>query len=278
MKKKIKLSIIIPIIIITIILGSIYYLHKINLNGSPIVLLYHGVTDKPLITERDFKLKVSTEKFENDIKYLLNKNYKNISLEKYIKGNYRNSKQKVFVITFDDGYRSNYDLAFPILKKLNVSASIFIVTNKIGNDPEMFDWTQAQELEKSGLVKMYSHLQTHPNVLKISNVSLANELEYSLATINERLGNKRMQLMAFPYGNFDKKTVRICKERGAQYLMVQDPIRYLQDSSLILRHNVYYDVNIENLLKKRCKERIWQRAIEKHSNKTIPDDSVECAN
>ena len=70
--------------------------------------------------------------FENQIKYLtkthkimpLNELAKAILEEKSLDG-------KIAVVTFDDGYKDSYQYAFPILKKYNIPATIFLVTGHI---------------------------------------------------------------------------------------------------------------------------------------------------
>ena len=66
--------------------------------------------------------------------------------------------EKPVLITFDDGYRSNYDLLFPILKEENVKACISIITLMPDLPADNFcSWDQLREMTASGLVEIGSH-------------------------------------------------------------------------------------------------------------------------
>ena len=70
------------------------------------------------------------------------------------------------IVTFDDGYSSFYELAFPILKELSIQATVFPIGVSVGKDTYKdtgisiiphFNWQQAQEMASSGLVSIQSH-------------------------------------------------------------------------------------------------------------------------
>jgi len=125
-----------------------------NLFGSEKVriLLYHRVLD--LQEERNFcslpGIIVSVRMFDEQMKYL-SKNYNVISLGNLVdslKNNLPFPKKGV-VITFDDGWRDNYSFAFPILKKYNLPATIFLTSGYIGTNKTFWP-EQVISLLKSG--------------------------------------------------------------------------------------------------------------------------------
>ena len=68
--------------------------------------------------------------------------------------------EKPIIITFDDGYYSNYEYIYTILQKYNVKASVFVVTDKIGKEIDGINylgWNECLEMQNSGLVDIYSH-------------------------------------------------------------------------------------------------------------------------
>ena len=66
-------------------------------------------------------------------------------------------------ITIDDGYRSVYDLAYPILKKHNFTATLFIYTDFVDNSPNALTWEQLRELAQAGF-EVEAHTITHADL------------------------------------------------------------------------------------------------------------------
>jgi len=112
------------------ILGLLAPVGKLFFHQKLRVLAYHDVTDR--------------EKFENQI-YYLKDNYNIIStkdLENIIY-NKKVLKKNSVLITFDDGDISNYTNAFPILKKHNIPATLFVIT-KLVNSQFPFWWKEME--------------------------------------------------------------------------------------------------------------------------------------
>ena len=66
--------------------------------------------------------------------------------------------QKAVLLTFDDGYESNYTLAFPILREYGAKAAISLITSRIDERADGFlTWDECREMAKSGLVEFASH-------------------------------------------------------------------------------------------------------------------------
>lgn len=108
---------------------------------------------------------------------------------------------KPLIITFDDGYYSNYEYIFPILKKYNVKASIFIVTDKIGqeiNGIKYLGWNECLEMQNSGLVDIYSHSKRHIAYDKFSNRTVRDDVIESYKEIEKNLGKQELKVFAYP--------------------------------------------------------------------------------
>lgn len=104
-------------------------LRRIITKSQIIVMMYHRVgpmNDKWIFHPVHQKI------FEEQLKYLISNNFEMISLnnlsEMILKGSI---PKKAAVITFDDGYKDNYEFAFPILKKYGAPATIFLSTGPI---------------------------------------------------------------------------------------------------------------------------------------------------
>ncbi len=123
------------------IIAWLYYLSgifKIQHKGKIIVLMYHRVLSEndAAVSLMQPGMYVTKNVFDMQVEYLstyyevITSNYLLFLLE-----NKEIDKKKMYcVITFDDGWRDNYINAYPVLKKYNVPASIFLTTSLIGTN------------------------------------------------------------------------------------------------------------------------------------------------
>ena len=114
--------------------------------------------------------------------------------------------KKYLCITMDDGYFSNYDLAYPLFKKYRVPASVFAVTDYVTNriGIQKFTWNQAATMEKSGYMKVYSHTADHQPVV-------AGEEESFLDSMRS---TKHVKAMAYPNGRYTEAAQQLLDEDG----------------------------------------------------------------
>jgi peptidoglycan/xylan/chitin deacetylase (PgdA/CDA1 family) len=98
-----------------------------------LVLNYHGLIKS--VSPINLFTQLPVELFEKQVRFLKSK-YNVISLSEFIshlKGD-KSLPDMAAMITFDDGFKSNYTLAFPLLKKYNLPATIFLTVDYIGTD------------------------------------------------------------------------------------------------------------------------------------------------
>jgi peptidoglycan/xylan/chitin deacetylase (PgdA/CDA1 family) len=180
------------------------------------ILCYHRFAGRP------GKLAVSPTAFAAQMEFLAQNNYRVISLgelQRFLEGREPLPRRSV-AITIDDGYRSTYDVAYPILKKYGFRATVFLYGDFVGAG-DALTWSQMQELSKSGLIDIQPHSKTHRNlVLRLPKESDAQyrdriqmEVEIPSATIAERLTTK-IRYFAYPYGDTNDIVVEALKQRG----------------------------------------------------------------
>ena len=174
-----------------------------------IVFMYHHI--KPDNENKD-AFTIVPEIFEKQIKYLISKKYTFIGLEDLTAGK---KIKKPVMITFDDGYIDNYKYVFPILKKYNIKAVIFLIIGKIEKESDFLTWQQVYEMEKSGLVSFGSHGLTHTNIRRMEPSLALKELKESKAILEEKLGHK-ITSFCYPFGagGTDKRVRKLVFEAG----------------------------------------------------------------
>lgn len=114
--------------------------------------------------------------------------------------------QKPILITFDDGYSSNYDYAYPILRDLGFKATVFIITSSVGlggagvTFPH-FTWEQAAQMQQSGVMSIQSHSNTHRDFSLLSDDEAFEDMLVSKKLIESSLGTDCI-VFSYPYGKF----------------------------------------------------------------------------
>lgn len=125
---------------------------RIFFQNQPLVVLYHGVTSEKnpegIINYR--KKHVHRDTFEKEVQWL-SKHFTIVPLRDIEKMNEEKNftGKNLCAITFDDGYRNNYLNAFPILKKYNVPATIFLTTGFV--DRSIALWTDCLEFSLNAI-------------------------------------------------------------------------------------------------------------------------------
>lgn len=232
------------ILVVLLIIGN--YLGYFNYVSIDIpIVTYHDIS----IGESNGSMQITKERFEEDMNYLKNNNYTPILVQDFIdisKGIIE-SPQKPIMITFDDGYISNYELAFPILKETSMKAIISVIAMNIrddmGNGFDIFmSWEQCREMYESGLVDIENHTYNLHNpetggliipdgVNGIGRIKdehrydyydrVYGDLELCNKLIEENVGNK-VKYFAHPYGYTEYLAFKIFKELDIELAVVSD--------------------------------------------------------
>lgn len=138
-------------------------------NNQCQVLVYHGVVkNKNLALSANH---CSVKEFEKEISYL-SKNFSIVSLTDIFKLHRKKIRpsKKTIAITFDDGYENNYTNAFPVLKKYNVPATIFVVASCVTN-PEHILWYDYVDINKEYIdFSLFPAIQTDLSEDELSRV------------------------------------------------------------------------------------------------------------
>ncbi len=227
------------------------------------VLCYHRVNNE--LTPNNFI--ISIENFEKQMQYLDEQCCVIAidSVQDFLDhpDSYIYSGKPVVVITFDDGYRDNFLNAYPVLEKLNLPATIFLVTGMIETDkaferyqdlptPDMMNWDEARLMSKNR-VNFGAHTVSHPHLYKMNSTAQKNEIEKSFIDIKIHLDKSMSDTpFAYPYGGYTQETVSILEKLGTKHGFTVNPgENQRNDSRLELkRTEVFGTDSLENFKKK----------------------------
>lgn len=213
------------------------------------VLLYHHFD--PDIKPDLYNTTVTPSEFEEQLDYFLTNGYHSIffdDLYNYI-NNKGNLPSKPFILTIDDGYESNYAIAFPLLKKYRTKATIFIVASSVGKTPGRFahfTWEQAKEMEKSGLVEIQNHGFYHKNHDMMTDDELKQSVSKAQQEIEKNLGKRALKIFSYPEGYHSERTKLILENLGFKIQMTGlNDLLYTSSTKL----NSVKRINIEHGMK-----------------------------
>ena len=187
------------------------------------VLLYHRVVNNKK-EHGKHRIYIYKKEFEKQLKFLAKNSYKTLNfrdLEYYHSMDPRTPK---VIITFDDGYIDNYNIVFPLLKKYNFTAVIFLVSKLKQNEwgiaegePPFDLLTESQIIEMSEYgIEFGSHTQTHRDLLRLDSESAKEEIEGSKNDI-ETLTGKQVISFAYPFGGINDNIKKITSDSGYKY-------------------------------------------------------------
>lgn len=172
------------------------------------VLLYHrvGATSDPLT--------VPSARFEQDVKALTEAGYHAISQGQFaghLRGEAVSLPDKPVLITFDDGYRDNYENAFPILQRYGYKGTFYIITGMIGNKDRVTA-EQIRAMDAAGM-SIGSHTVNHLALGELSPRQAEEELTISKKALEDLLG-KSVPSVSYPKGSFNDRTKELAQAIG----------------------------------------------------------------
>lgn len=197
--------------------------------GVP-VLLYHDVSE-----QFDDIYTIAPAVFSAQMEWLHENGYRALSLAEA--GGLRPSGgARAVVITFDDGYASYMDYAFPLFERYGFKSTINIIGSKAGkfinyggNRPTL-SWDEYRFLATSGLVALGCHtlnLHLRGGVVRFSAETLVNDLRSFNETLSRETG-RPTDIIAWPYGIYGPDSVRAAREAGFKYILTSNE-GYLMD-------------------------------------------------
>ena len=243
----------------------------------------HGFQTVPILVYHKFsktraeKMTLTETDFDTQMNYLKQNNYHVISLDQLM--DFLDYKaplpEKSIVITFDDAWRSAYDIAVPILIKYGFTATFFIYTDFIGGGKAL-SWKNIKELSKSGF-DIQCQTKTHRNLsIPKKNESFKeyfNAIEEEIAypkNLFKKMLDKDCRYLAYPYGETNNLVIAILKKYGyrAAFNLRRESNPFFIDKFKINRSVIYGNYDMERF--KACAS-VFQTIdkIPKKASKTV---------
>ena len=244
MKKK-QILIVAGIIILLLMIYGRYHYYKVLYYITPDIVLEEDEVKLPILVYHHFSeqetnensLIIGRENFKRQIKYLKDNGYHAISIRQLVDFVEKGSPlpEKPVLITMDDGYESNYTIAYEVLKEFDTKATIFMIGHAVGTstykdtgqplDP-YFTIEQGKEMIASGLISIQSHsMDMHQN--KLYEGYRAN-MQIRESAVMKEFDNKEGYLAYFRKDTEDSKK-QITEEFGDEWLSYSYPLGHYDD-------------------------------------------------
>jgi peptidoglycan/xylan/chitin deacetylase (PgdA/CDA1 family) len=187
------------------------------------VLVYHSIAPHhPGQTLEQRVMDVDPAAFRDQMQYLAEEKYNVVPFSDIVDAvaSHKTLPPHTVALTFDDGWKTQYDFAVPILRQLHFPATFFVATDEIESGPAFMTWDDLKKLKQMGMT-IAAHSRTHPD-LTDKGVPLSAEIDGSKQDIERYLGFTP-DLFAYPYGAYDAKVVSVVRAagfRGARALAI----------------------------------------------------------
>lgn len=197
-------------------------------NGIPVLTYHHLLKNEENKRFRNTSTTTSDVAFSNQMTYLKQTGYDTISmyqLEAYL-NNQINLPGKVVLLTFDDGLKSVYRYAYPVLKDYGFRATAFIISSRIKRHPQKWNPDSLQFMSISELkeiqdvfdVQSHTHFlhrtdgNRQPILLSRSLHNIEFDFEHSRRALEQF--NPHVLYLSYPFGGYNQKAIQAAKDAG----------------------------------------------------------------
>lgn len=211
------------IVTFTLLLGAFAVAWQINserweqeykdfCQSSAPVLMYHAVGNDEGV-DWPKSLIIRPGLFEAHLKYLSENGYTMVTVEE-LAARLENGESvyKYVALSFDDGYKNNYSVVLPLLKKYNAKGSFFVINKDIGDAIHMNE-TEIQQLIDAGM-ELGSHTYSHNPLAKIDEKYLVWEMDTSRYWLKKKFNGYIVRTLAYPNGSYDEKVIEAANKYG----------------------------------------------------------------
>lgn len=205
----------IPLILLLVIfLLGVFYFYWLTPRYAVPILTYHNIG----YGRGGFF--VTPENFIKQMEYIKKNGYQVITLDELVRSikDKKSLKRNKVVITLDDGYKDNFEYAYPVLKRFGFPATIFIITDLIGKGSmwkgkEFLNWDEVIAMSKDK-ISFGGHTKTHFYLGFIKDEKAAfEEVAGSKKAIEQKIGMPA-DYFCYPGGGFNEKAKALVAQAG----------------------------------------------------------------
>ena len=202
------------------------------------ILMYHYISDPPWGADdvrRDLSL--PGPDFEQQLRYLVNQGYHSISLEDLVHHIQQGAPlpEKPIVLTFDDGYKDAFTVAFPLLMKYGLTGTFFIFTKPINEENrDYLSWQEVELMSTAGM-EIGCHSYSHPDLTVQSDKVVKAEVSDTRVEIEAHI-HRPVHAFCYPSGAYDSRIIQAVEDAGYwAAVTTKQGIEHSSSDRLVLR-------------------------------------------
>jgi peptidoglycan/xylan/chitin deacetylase (PgdA/CDA1 family) len=218
------LSFVIPVLSLIFTVSAA---NAVHLEEGVTVLIYHRFGEDRYPTTN-----VAVDRFREQMEFLKENGYRVIPLEALVQYLQKDGKlpEKAVVITIDDGYRSVYENAWPVLKDFSYPFTVFLYAKATENRHSNYmTWEQIREMKDAG-VDFQNHGFSHEHMAFIPpgmdahayRAWIRADLSVSTKILSDEL-KEQPRFFAVPYGEYNEIVLDEIRSFGYEAIILQDP-------------------------------------------------------
>lgn len=203
---------------------------------GPRILIYHQVG-----TNLGREMEVTRQDFVSQLDWMQNSG-RIVPFDTALAARGTEESDKLYVLTFDDGYRDAYEIAWPLLRERQLPFLLYLTTAPVESQrplaheqAEPLNWDQIGDMLASGLLTLGAHTHTHPDLRHCASSEIERELATSDGIIEKRTSH-RPRHFAYPWGYWSERADAFTRARYQTAALggpvVSDPFR---DGHLVSR-------------------------------------------
>ncbi len=179
------------------------------------ILMYHRINvPSPAAPATTRRLIVHPADFASQMTWLKRHGYGAITQRELFEALFRGRRlgPRPIVITFDDGYRDVFYEASPVLARLGMRATAYVISGRMNRGRPFLTWRLLRALERRG-IEIGSHTVTHRGLTSLSDEEALAELTRSRRAFERGLRHP-VQWLAYPFGAYDARVERLAQRAG----------------------------------------------------------------
>ena len=193
---------------------------RLDPGDLPLILMYHAVAD---VTNDPHLLSVSPRRFAAQLAWLERMGLRGVSIAALVAAMRAGGAGRLVGLTFDDGYVSVLENAVPELTRRGFSATVFVISDRLGGTNEwdagtpwrLLSAAQVSELAAVG-IEIGSHSASHARLAGADPEVLADEIGGSRQRLSQ-VTDAEIRGFAYPYGSMDLAARRAVADAGYEY-------------------------------------------------------------